>query len=605
MKNRRTVFVVLRFIHRIYPSLLPLIIISQMINSAIFFVNIIFSSRILDGLAAGGGYETIFTLALWMVCVNAGLTLLYHALQKFVNVRKYNLNERIFSEIALKAMTLDYELLEKKETMEHITRAKEGIQSRGVGEFCDTLEKMTATLVNIAYSLAVILPVFVPQAGKGGGFLFNSPAGAFAIAAVLALQMLAGYLCNKKCGELERSSFEINVKANSVLGYFMTPILEYKQGKDIRMMRLDIPYVDNYRDREREMLQTERSVLRRMEKPVALNTFSVAVFSIACYLYVGMKALLGIVTVGNVMRYVSAFTKFGASLGDIVNTCVSLQISCGYMSHFVDFMEIKNRKYDGTLPVEKRDDGEYEFEFRNVSFSYPNGEKPVLDHVSFKLRVGGKMALVGPNGAGKTTLIKLLCRLYDPTEGEILLNGIDIRYYDYDEYMSLFSMVFQDFKLFSHTIAENVAASEDYREERVRECLGKAGFGGRMEELEKGIHTQLFQSEGDGIEISGGEAQKIAIARAFYKDAPLVILDEPTSALDPVSEYEVYRSFDRLVEEKTAIYISHRMSSCRFCDRILVLDGGKIVQEGSHDKLLQETDGLYYRMWVAQAQYYR
>ena len=186
-----------------------------------------------------------------------------------------------------------------------------------------------------------------------------------------------------------------------------------------------------------------------------------------------------------------------------------------------------------------------------------------------------------------------------------MLNGIDIRYYDYDEYMSLFSMVFQDFKLFSHTIAENVAASEDYREERVRECLGKAGFGGRMEELEKGIHTQLFQSEGDGIEISGGEAQKIAIARAFYKDAPLVILDEPTSALDPVSEYEVYRSFDRLVEEKTAIYISHRMSSCRFCDRILVLDGGKIVQEGSHDKLLQETDGLYYRMWVAQAQYYR
>lgn len=224
---------------------------------------------------------------------------------------------------------------------------------------------------------------------------------------------------------------------------------------------------------------------------------------------------------------------------------------------------------------------EYEFEFRDVSFSYPNSEEPVLNHINMKLKIGKKMAFVGPNGAGKTTFIKLLCRLYDPSEGKILLNGVDIRYYDYEEYIRLFSVVFQDFKLFSFSIAENLAVSKEYEECKVRECLEKAGFSERLGTLEKDIHTELYKLEEDGVEISGGEAQKIAIARALYKDAPLVILDEPTSALDPVSEYEIYQSFDKLVEEKTAIYISHRMSSCRFCNQIVVFDKGKIVERES------------------------
>ena len=185
------------------------------------------------------------------------------------------------------------------------------------------------------------------------------------------------------------------------------------------------------------------------------------------------------------------------------------------------------------------------------------------------------------------------------------MNGIDIRYYDYEEYIRLFSVVFQDFKLFSFSIAENVAVSKEYEERRVRECLELAGFSERLETMEKGIYTELYKLEEDGVEISGGEAQKIAIARALYKDAPLVILDEPTSALDPVSEYEIYHSFDRLVEEKTAIYISHRMSSCRFCDQIVVFDKGMVVQRGSHEELLEQKDGLYCEMWNAQAQYYQ
>ena len=239
-----------------------------------------------------------------------------------------------------------------------------------------------------------------------------------------------------------------------------------------------------------------------------------------------------------------------------------------------------------------------------MSFRYPNQDQWSLRHVTCRLPKGQKLAVVGPNGAGKTTFIKLLCRLYDPTEGEILLNGIDIRKYDYGEYLSLLSVVFQDFRIFSMKLGENVAASVDYNSQRVWECLEKAGMRERVERMPDGLETGLFQQKEDGIELSGGEGQKLAIARALYKDAPVVVLDEPTAALDPVSEYEIYSRFGRLVEGKTSVYISHRMSSCRFCDVVFVFDGGTIVQQGSHEALLDQEEGLYAQLWRAQAQYY-
>jgi ATP-binding cassette subfamily B protein len=215
------------------------------------------------------------------------------------------------------------------------------------------------------------------------------------------------------------------------------------------------------------------------------------------------------------------------------------------------------------------------------------------------------MAVVGMNGSGKTTMIKLLCRLYDPTEGEITLNGYDIKKYDYDEYMSIFSVVFQDFKLFSFPIGQNIAASTEYDEKKAEHCLNMAGFGGRLGNMPKRFDTSLYKDfEEDGVEISGGEAQKIAIARALYKDAPFIVLDEPTAALDPIAEFEVYSKFNEIVEDKTAIYISHRLSSCRFCDDIAVFHEGELIQRGSHDALIDDGGGKYHELWNAQAQYY-
>jgi len=250
-------------------------------------------------------------------------------------------------------------------------------------------------------------------------------------------------------------------------------------------------------------------------------------------------------------------------------------------------------------------DRDYEIEFRDVSFKYPRSESYALKDVSMKFKIGERLAVVGPNGSGKTTFIKLLCRLYDPTEGEILLNGIDIRKYNYLDYMSIFSVVFQDYKLFAFKLGENVGAKVDYDKEIAKECLIKAGFGDRLAEMENGTETYLYKGYNkDGVDISGGEAQKIALARTLYKDAPFIVLDEPTAALDPVAEAEVYSKFDEIAGDKTAVYISHRLSSCRFCDTIAVFDNGRVVQKGTHDELVAKENGKYHELWFAQAKYY-
>ena len=222
-----------------------------------------------------------------------------------------------------------------------------------------------------------------------------------------------------------------------------------------------------------------------------------------------------------------------------------------------------------------------------------------------KFKIGDRLAIVGENGSGKTTFIKLLCRLYDPTEGTILLNGIDITRYRHDEYMALFSVVFQDYKLFPFSLAANVTASHEYDAEKAEDCLRRAGLAKCLSSLERGIETAIGrQYENDGIDLSGGEAQKVALARALYKDAPFVVLDEPTVALDPIAEAAVYESFNQILENKTSIFISHRLSSCRFCDEIAVFENGQIVQRGTHEALV-EADGKYRELWNAQAQYYR
>lgn len=322
------------------------------------------------------------------------------------------------------------------------------------------------------------------------------------------------------------------------------------------------------------------------------------------YLFVCLKAWAGAFGIGEVTQYVGAVSRLASGLTGLIQMANELRVNAGFVEKIFEFLDLPNNMYQGSLTTEKRRDRKYNVEFRNVSFRYPNSESWALKNVSVSFEVGSKLAVVGENGSGKSTFIKLLCRLYDPQEGEILLNGVNIKKYRYEEYRDIFSVVFQDFSLLSHQLGQNVAGSCDVDEARAAKCLEDAGFGERLRELPDGLNTWLFKDfDEEGIEVSGGERQKIAIARALYKDAPFIILDEPTASLDPIAEADIYRKFDEIAGDRTAIYISHRLSSCRFCEEILVFEDGNVIQRGKHEELIG-TEGKYRELWEAQAKYY-
>ena len=308
---------------------------------------------------------------------------------------------------------------------------------------------------------------------------------------------------------------------------------------------------------------------------------------------------------GYIVQYIGSIIQFTTGFTGFMTQLVVLRTNNEVLKLYFEFMNMPDDVDQGTLSINKSHVSKFEIEFKHVSFKYPHTENYVLKNLNLKINTKKSLAVVGMNGSGKTTMIKLLLRLYTPTEGTITLNGIDISEYQYNDYINIFSVVFQDFQIFSFGLGQNVAASTFYDQSKVKTCLKKAGFFDRLSTMSKGLDTSLYKDfDEDGVEISGGEAQKIAIARALYKNAPFVVLDEPTAALDPVAEYEIYSKFNEIVGNKSAIYISHRLSSCRFCDDIAVFHKGELIQHGNHDSLLADKEGKYYELWNAQAQYY-
>lgn len=599
---------IMRMVNNNLPSYIPLITIQTLITSVLPFINIFYGSRIIDGIIKLESKDTLIHYVTIMVSLNLVLGLIRFALEKMRIVNEKYIERINQAKIGEKALSLDYEILEKKETLEILQKAADGNNSQGgLASLCGSAVILIQHVFSIIYALILVIGLFKTVDINGTGWLLNfmnSPLSTAALIILLASGIFVTMLISKKYSGLQYEYYERNVEANRKFGYFFSFLPDYQVGKDIRIFNMkkliDMEMVKFIKWGQGLMTQFSNKAMKYDFSVITINRFA----EYLAYLFVGLKAVLGIITVGQLTLYVGALKLLNTAINELFKEIVTIGLRCSYIKNYTTFLDIKNEKYDGTLPVEKRLDNEYELEFRNVSFHYPNSEEMILKNISLKIKVGHKMAIVGRNGAGKTTFIKLLCRLYDPTEGEILLNGIDIKKYDYEEYMKIFSVVFQDFKLFSFSVAENVATSCEYDEEKLWCCLEKAGIKNRIEKLPEGINTNIFNNQEEGVEISGGEAQKLAIARALYKDAPIVILDEPTSALDPISELEIYERFNELVEEKTSIFISHRMSSCRFCNNILVFDNGHIVQAGNHDELTADKEGIYYSLWSAQAKYY-
>ncbi len=592
------------------PGLIRAKVISATVEALSPFVTIWFSARIINELAGDRNKKLLLCYVLLTIGIHLVFSMIKNVMDRMVEEKESCMWEyfrKIFSD---KQMSMDYVDLENLDIQKQQQKAKENLFmfGNGLAQLFWSTGDIVRVTIGILASVSLTASLFLTRSGN---VVMDSCLWAPALLAVMIVfGMLYGALTKKENKVFEKWT-EGTVWFNRTFMFYGHELYDNtRRAKDVRIY-------GQAKTADREMRKLEEhnkrddAYLSRMSSYKGLMYLARGIGNALCYLFVVAKASMGAFGVGSIVQYVGAFSQLVQNIGMLTLVFSENKVYTGHLEKLFEYLDLPNKKYQGTLPVEKSffcNDGEneYEIEFRNVSFKYPNSDTYVLRDINTKLSIGKKQALVGTNGAGKTTFIKLLCRLYDPTEGEILLNGIDIRKYDYEEYMQLFAFVFQDFKLFSFSLGQNIAASRTYDSDKIEECMKKVSFYDRFKSMPDGLETYLYKDlSRNGVEISGGEAQKIALARALYKETPVIVLDEPTAALDPIAEAQVYADFSNMVDNKTAIYISHRLSSCQFCDEITVFEGGRIVQKGTHAQLASQTTGKYFELWNAQAKYYQ
>ena len=594
-----------RILNQYCPGLIRAKVLSAVAETLTPFVTIWFSAGIINEIAGEKRIGRLALLVLLTVGLNFVLSMIRNAMDRVTGEKESGMWNHFTKVFADKQMSMDYADLENAEIQKQKQQAQENLFmfGNGLAQLVWDTPSIVRVAVGIAASAALTVSLFTCRSGSP---VLDSGLWVPAAAAVMLLAgLISAQLRKKEERTLEKWMAGTVWYNRAFMFYGHELYAETARAKDVRLYRQD-RIADREMRRLEEHNRQDDGAIGRMSSCQGQLELTQGVCTALCWIYVAAKAALGAFPVGSILQYAGALTQMVRSMGDLFFILTEISVFTGHLEKLFAYLDLPDMKERGGLPVaETVQNGECTVEFRNVSFRYPGSEQYALRNVSATLRPGRKQALVGANGAGKTTFVKLLCRLYDPTEGQILLNGKDIREYDYGEYLRLFSFVFQDFRLFAFGLGENIAAGETYDSARAEECIRKAAMEDRYRTMPEGLETYLYRDISEkGVELSGGEAQKVALARALYKDSPVIVLDEPTAALDPIAEEQVYEGFSRMTGDRTAVYISHRLSSCRFCDEITVFDGGRIVQKGTHAELLEENDGKYAELWNAQAKYY-
>ncbi len=581
------------------PRYFPVKFLQILFESLIPYFSLWMSSEIVTALYRGDDRKSIYLLIAATLTGNLVIRILSAVFQRSADTQLQILGIRECQAFNAKTLSLDYDKLESPEIRQLRRRITENsfINYYGVKHMRKNIEKGMQGGINIGLCLLLM--------GEMVSLLARAKVTAISAALLaglilsIVLNLVARHFGTAKVAAASKEAGKQLLDDDRLTrGYAVN-------GMDCRIYR-QAQRIDRYSQAMAKKLFAVLSHLRNIQLVQSLPaSVTEAITELLSYLIVCLYCVLGVFPVGSVIKYVGYLGRLTSSIGIFLTALSQFNVNRPFLATYLEYFDVPNDMYQGSLSVEKRSDKRYDIEFRDVSFRYPGAEDYALNRVSLKLKVGERLAVVGMNGSGKTTFIKLMCRLYDPTQGEIFMNDFNIRKYDYREYLDLFSVVFQDYKLLSVSLGSNVSSSDRWNTEKAEYLLEEVGFGERYRHLPKKLETILYKDFAeDGVNVSGGEAQKIALARALYKDAPFIILDEPTAALDPVAEAEIYAKFDKIVGDKTAIYISHRLSSCRFCDRIAVFHQGQIVQVGTHEELLADKSGKYYELWNAQAQYY-
>lgn len=591
--TRETLKFMFRLVWREKPHLFFLYLLDIVFEVSMKMIEIILPKFILDEVAAilnGGTVEEHLPRAALFAGLIVGLHLIVNILDningQLMSVISQWFTEYIDVKIGEHAMKMDFEHTENPDALDALNKAREGM-SWYSGGVCGVL-----------FALVIIVRNAVTLCGVVTLILMTCPL-------LLPLQILSLIIItvfNAKNNNIEAESFLKLAKSNRVFGYVLYQLADFRLGKDIRLYEssdMMCRKAEFWSDQQTvEWLNRDKKKCKNSWVMDIVNSFRDGL----SYFYMGYMALTGAISVGDFSMCVASASTFYWSLHAIVTGVQDINKKCAYAHRYIEFMNYPAAMPKGSRSVRQ---GEHIIEFANVSFRYPRTENYVLRNINLTIRPGEHLSIVGLNGAGKTTFVKLLCRLYDVTGGAILIDGINIKEYSEEEYRKLFAVVFQDFFLFAFSLRENIALTGASEDERINETLKQSGLYDDALKLEQGLDTMLFKGfDEKGTDLSGGQRQKAAISRALYRNSPIVILDEPTAALDPVAEYDIYRRFNTLVGGKTAIYISHRLSSCKFCDKIAVFADDTIKEYGTHDELVNRADGIYAEMFAAQAQYY-
>ncbi|BBF43379.1 ABC transporter, ATP-binding protein [Lachnospiraceae bacterium KM106-2] len=582
------------FLHlaiKVSPSYIILVISQAIVTSGRLFANVILPKYLIDELIGAKDSNMLLLYGGAIVCSNLLFGLLEKTLKRAIDIKAQYVKDMMNRAMAQKIMAVEYSYLENPYYLDLKERAVFAITNQSV------LEQMIVSLASVLNGIVTITGLLVIISTLNVLLLL-----ALLVTVAASVGLLLGF------NKFLRDMFQNIIPVNRKYGYYIDLVFETALQKDVRIYDMKDLLTDQITNinvdvnrwfakfhHKEGFLRGGLSILSDLQATIA-------------YGYVGLRVLSSKfgpkIGIGSFTMYVSAVINFTSTIGTLLEKIVNVVQLIGYLDPFVEFMELPDAKEEtGMVPFEGSIE---EVKFEDVSFAYPGSEKLVLEHVSFEFHKGQKISIVGLNGAGKTTLIKLIARLYHPTSGTIYINGRDIFEYDYKTYMARIAAVFQDFKLFDFTIRENVSCNKNGDTAKIDHIIRQVGLEKKVDELADGIDT-IFGKEYDerGIDMSGGQKQKVAIARALYKEASLIILDEPTSALDPLAEADIYNNFNELVQDKTAIYISHRMSSSVFCDKILILDGGTVSDFDSHEHLMQKKDSLYYKLFMSQAENYQ
>ncbi len=594
----------LSIISEITPGRVSINIIKAIIDALTPYISIYMSALIIDELM---GQRNTSTLVLY-VLITTGGTLFFHVVSALLQNR-ITLSNGLFYQRFKKylnnvKLNLDFEKMEDPKYNELHAKIV-GSMFMTNGGITAVVGLVTGLVTNgIACIMAIVIlaGTFLKTSGK------PTPLASI-IVGVLYFVFIIGCIVltvrNSKKENKEEFGLYKDCATNDYVNYYhMNYMEDDKAAKDIRIFNQRDLIITDIRDKARKPWMN--ILIRRcrlIQRYFGTNSIISTLIGGLTYVVVGFRALKGYISLGEVSRSYGSILILISSIQNLFVSASQIISNNEYLKVLYEYIDMAQTDSKGkTIPEEK--DG-WTIEFHNVSFRYPTLEEYTLKNISFKITPNSQTAIVGMNGSGKTTMIKLLCGFYKPQEGYITLNGVNIEELDRDAYLKLFSVVFQDFKIFAFPVGENVAASTEYDENRVWQSLNLAGLDEKIRRIPKQLNQYVNKNvDVEGTELSGGEEQKLAIARAFYKNAPFNIFDEPTAALDPMAEAEVYAKFNNIVGDRTTMFISHRLSSCRFCERILVFDQGRIVQSGKHEELLQNISGKYYELWNAQAQYY-